>query len=239
MRRPPAAHLSVLLLVLAVTACGAAPPRTGPTGVDLLEVPTPSPSPADFVETVDNPWFPLEAGSTWEYDVTGVPGVAMREASVVAGEEILGVPVTGRRVVDRGPDGSVVRRETSWFAQDREGNVWLLGREVDTPGEPRAGWRVGRDGAAAGLLVPAEPRVGDGWVVVAAPGYARQLARVVDLEATVRLEHATYDDALELELTTPGDGERVVRRSFVAGTGPVERVVLDTGATYRLVGSEG
>ena len=42
-----------------------------------------------------------------------------------------------------------------YYAQDRDGNVWWFGRQ--------GVWDVDVAGAEAGLAMPADPRVGDGW----------------------------------------------------------------------------
>ena len=54
-----------VVATLGLAGCGAAgdPPTVSPAGVDMLEVPTPSPDPGDFVEQVDNPWLPLLPGA--------------------------------------------------------------------------------------------------------------------------------------------------------------------------------
>lgn len=230
--------LPVVLVALVAAACGAAPPPTGPSGVDLLEAPSPSPDPADFVERVDHAWFPLDPGERREYDVTGQPGVATWVVTVVAGEEAHGVPVTGRRVVRRGPQGRVVGEETAWLAQDREGNVWLLGHDVRGPDTPEQRWRAGPEGPGAGLVVPADPRAGDGWVVQDAPGFPRVLARVVDPAASVVLGAATHEDVLEIELELPEE-DRTLQWRLLPGVGPVELVEPAAGRAVRLGGAPG
>ena len=47
------------------------------------------------------------------------------------------------------------RTRPAWYAQDQDGNVWLLRRG-------RAAWRAGEDGAEAGLAMPATRGSGDG-----------------------------------------------------------------------------
>ena len=58
----------------------------GPSGVDGLTIPTPTPDPADFVDVVDNPWLPLVADSVWTYAVVGAgPARTVTVARVGAG----------------------------------------------------------------------------------------------------------------------------------------------------------
>ena len=58
-------------LPLLVAGCGSAPQKSPPTGVDGLEIPTPSPDPDDFVQDIDNPYLPLRPGSRWVYESGG------------------------------------------------------------------------------------------------------------------------------------------------------------------------
>src|SRR3954452_23003467 len=93
------ARATVLAALLAapLTACGASPTTLGPSGVDGLTIPTPSPDPADFGDGVANPWFPLAAGTVWTYrrDTTGTTGFVARV--LAQHREIAGVATTGVR----------------------------------------------------------------------------------------------------------------------------------------------
>jgi hypothetical protein len=53
-----------------------------------------------------------------------------------------------------------------WYAQDKDGNVWYFGEDtkefeggqvVSTEGS----WEAGKDGALPGIVMEADPRVGD------------------------------------------------------------------------------
>lgn len=55
-----------------------------------------------------------------------------------------------------------------WFAQDADGNVWYLGEESteyeDGEGVSTEGsWEAGVDGALPGIVMPAEPTVGQAY----------------------------------------------------------------------------
>jgi hypothetical protein len=136
-------------------------------GINGLVVPTPSPDPRDFVAEVDNPWLALGPGATRRYDVTrDGRSLGTIEAEVVAGTTLVaGLTATAVRTVtdlDGTSDDSDVTR---FYAQDDDGNVWLVGADADG-----ASWRAGEAGAEAGLAMPAGPRLGDGWRPYAVPG---------------------------------------------------------------------
>ena len=200
-----------LVAVLSAGGCGDASPESPPSGVDELVVPTPSPDPADFVTGVDNPWLPLAPGATWTYQATGATqGIV----TVTVGEEtetVAGVATTA--VTRSDPTGAEV---VDYYAQDRRGNVWWFGRDGE--------WRAGEDGAQAGLAMPADPRLGDGWRAAYAEGVVDVRAEVVTLDQVVSVPAGRFSDLVGIDTSNPLT-PRVGTRSFYArGTGLVEEV---------------
>jgi hypothetical protein len=117
-------------------------------------------------DRVDNPWFPLPAGSVWHY--RGVKdGRPTTETVRVtrAVRTIAGVRCASVRDLMY-VHGRVIERTTDWYAQDRAGTVWYYGEntaELDSSGRvtSREGtWRAGVHGALPGVYLPAHPRVG-------------------------------------------------------------------------------
>lgn len=223
MRRAPALAVLAATLVLtgSLTGCGGDPVPVGPQGVDELEIPTPAPDPADFVDDVDNPWLPLTTGSVWVY---------------VAGGEKVTVTVTDETRVVQGVTTTVVEQSGAGaaserlYAQDDLGNVWLFGETRDD-GE----WEAGVDGAEAGLAMPAEPRLGDGYVLASAPGVAEDVATVVSIDASVDVAFGTFQDVLQIEETTPLHPDRVERTYYVAGIGAVYEEAVGSDGTVELL----
>lgn len=223
--RPHRGSVAGLVAGLALLAgCGAAPPKAPPTGVDTLEIPTPDPQPADFTTRVDNPLLPLTVGSSWRYAVTRDSGPERRPRTlaVSVGPGTRTVAGVATRVV-RLRLGA--RGWEEYFAQDHAGNVWSFGST-----ERGAAWLAGRNGAAAGLAMPARPRLGDGYAVHDAPGVTRDVVQVTDLDATASVPLGTYDDLLETVTTsdrTTGETVTLYRR----GLGPV--LGVEEGGGYR------
>jgi hypothetical protein len=174
-----AAALAAVTALL--VACGASPRPLGPSGVDGLTIPTPSPDPADFGDGVDNPWFPLAPGTVWTYR----RDAATADVGLVAGvlpehREIAGVATTGVRwqVARHGRRVTVLVR---WYAQDRAGNVWWFGQDV------------GRGPVVDDL---ARRSWAAGYVNAAAPGLVERRSTVVSLTATLSTPNDTYRDAV-------------------------------------------
>lgn len=206
----------------ALAGCGTASAPSAPTGVDQLVVPTPTPDPADFVDDVDNPWLPLRSGRTWTYEVTTIEGSHRVRASVAEGPTVSGVPTTA--LVTRAAGES----RTDWFAEDEHGNVWWFGR--------RGVWRAGADGAEAGLAMPADPRLGDGWRAAYRPGVVEDTLRVEAVDGSEQVGAGTYDDLLVLERRSVLEPGASTQLSYARGVGMVaERVVAGGYRTVRLV----
>jgi hypothetical protein len=216
-RAPLTAALATAVAAL-LAGCGATPPTIGTRGIDGLTVPTPNPDPADFVAAVDHPVLPLLPDARWEL---ADPVDGDRVAVEVAEEQrtVAGVITTGLVLV---PDPAAAGQgasapTTAWVAEDQEGNVWLFAGSG-----PDGAWAAGEDGAAAGLLLAADPRVGDGYALWSVDGEPQAAAEVrsTDEELAVPwgLAEGVVTLALDLDLLREGPELRVALADDV---GPV------------------
>lgn len=200
--------LAVLPVIALLAGCGTASAPSPPAGVDQLVIPTPSPDPGDFVDGVDNPWFPLDPGVTWTYEVADAEGTHTMTVTVEPGPDVAGVSTTARVSVE--PGG----RTVDWYAQDADGNVWWFGRE--------GAWEAGVDRAEAGLAMAATPRVGDGYRAAYAADVVEDRVRVVSMEG----------DRLVTEVRSDLEPGSVTTLTYERGTGPVESERV--GGGYRV-----
>jgi hypothetical protein len=127
--------------------------------------------------TIDNEWFPLKPGTRLVYAGTTIEddGKPMPRRLVSIVTDLIKVIDGVRTVVvwdvDH-KDGQLAETEIAFFAQDNDGNVWLLG---EYPEEWEGGkylkspaWLHGREGARAGIAMKAKPQLGtpsyaQGW----------------------------------------------------------------------------
>lgn len=211
--RRAARLLGALLTVGALSSCAGIgqPAPYDSQGINGLEIPTPSPDPGDFVVGIDNPWVALAPGASWSYGVTrDGEAIGSIEAEVLdATTEVAGLSATGVRTTTD-IDG-VSEAETRQYAQDDDGNVWLLA--VDS--EADLSWTAGVSGAEAGLAMPASPRLGDGWLAYLVPNF---------LEARVSIE----DQSREM-VQTRDEADTSTRNIYESGVGLVSVEDLDAG----------
>ncbi len=199
MSRTTPRALGVLLLLGVAAGCGSAPDRYEPTGVDELEIPLASPDPDDFVDEIDNELLPLAPGSEWIYRTVSGDRVTVHvtdETRQVAGVTTVVIQVDGT---------------DEWYAQDEAGNVWWFGRD--------GVWEAGVDGAEAGLTMPAEPRLGDGYAQAHFGNGVEALAEVVDVEGDVTTGYGDFEDVLETWNRTSAERDVVQRRFYAPGVG--------------------
>lgn len=222
-----AAVLVALLAWATWTGRAGGPPTIDPSGVDGLAIPTPSADRSDFVATVDNPWFPLEPGTVLTYRLTDATGTRTETVTVTRDTRVVqGVATTVVHHVISGQRGQPTQDSDDWYAQDVAGNVWHLG-ESGTAGS----WEAGVDGAEAGLVMPATPRVGDGFRQEYAAGVAEGVAEVLSLGERRSVPAGVFGDLVQTEETTPLEPGLVQRRYYAEGLGLVyaETVADDAG----------
>jgi hypothetical protein len=184
----------------------------------------------NFVAGVDNPWFPLKPGTRWVY--AGVKdGKSARDVVTVTHRT---KPIQGVRctVVDDRLylRGRLAERTTDWYAQDRRGTVWYFGEttaELDARGKVtsrQGSWQSGRDGARAGIFMPAHPKIGQSYRQEFYEGQAEdhfQVLRVTERELLTKewtplepgvIDHKRYvrGRGLVKEQTVKGGDERLV-----------------------------
>ncbi len=186
-------------------------------------------NPTDFVAEVDNPYFPLQPGTTFVYQGQTEEGTERNEVVITdKAKSILGV--TAVVVWDRVWLNDLLIEETfDWYAQDKEGNVWYFGEEVnnykDGVLKDHAGaWEAGVAGAKPGIIMKAAPRVGDTYRQEYYKGEAEDMADVLSLAQTVLVPWGSFTKCLETRDWTPLDPGHVEHKYYAPGIG----LVLET-----------
>jgi hypothetical protein len=196
--------------------------------------------PANFVVTVDNPYFPLTPGTKLVYEGQTAAGLEHSEFLVTHNTRvILGVTcVEVHDVVQL--NGKVTEDTVDWFAQDEDGNVWYFGensREVD--GDLvislEGSWTAGVDGAQPGIVMEAQPAVGDVYRQEFLLGEAEDVAEVEALAEPVTVIAGSFPQCLKTKDIVPLEPDAVENKFYAPGVGNVLTVDLETGERFELV----
>jgi hypothetical protein len=180
-------------------------------------------NPADFTTTIDNKYFPLKPGTTFVYEGGGAERSEMTVTSDT--KKVMGVQCVV--VEDREWDGGkLIERTYDWFAQDKKGTVWYFGENtkeyengkvVSTKGS----WEAGVDGAKPGIIMQAAPKVGESYRQEYYPGEAMDMARVLNLNASVTVPYGSFDHVLATKEWTPLQPGFSEKKYYIRGVGPL------------------
>ena len=192
-------------------------------------------NPNNFVNRVDNRFFPLTPGTTYFYqgEKDGIPS---SDEFIVThqNQRIAGVNCTVVR--DRAYENGVLVEDTiDWFAQDTDGNVWYFGedtKELDANGNvisTEGSWQAGVNGAQPGIIMEAHPRVGDKYQQEFASGVAEDMAKVASVNKTATVSYGSFDDVLVTREWSPLDPGSVEEKYYADGVGFILGVTIKGG----------
>jgi hypothetical protein len=137
--------------------------------------------------------------------------------------------VTARVVHDVVYDhGKTSEITDDWYAQDSEGNVWYFGEDTasiqngkrDTSGS----FEAGRDGAGAGIAMPAHPSVGLTYREEYYAGHAEDRSEVLALDQQVEAPAGHFTGAILTDDTSPIEPTISEYKLYARGVGPVVAV---------------
>jgi hypothetical protein len=180
--------------------------------------------PAKFTEQVTNPYFPLKPGTTFIYDGKR-DDIPRHTQMTVTSEtkEIMGVKcIVVRDVLTS--NSAVVEKTVDWYAQDVDGNVWYFGEDtaeyVNGAVTSTAGtWLAGVDGALPGIVMEANPHVGDAYRQEYRPGVAEDFAKVQKLDGAITVPAGSYDRVVVTEDTDLLDTSKLEHKSYAPSVG--------------------
>ena len=177
------------------------------------EVGIPALEPANFTTPQDNTYFPKAIGYTYIYEAEEEDGLLRNEIEISTDTEtILGVTCTVVYDVEwifiEEEDKWFILEETEdWYAWDNDGSVWYFGEDtteylyddewsqVGTSSE--GSWKAGVDGALAGIVMLANPKVGLSYQQEYYEDVAEDMGKVLRLDARVSIEMGDYDGCLK------------------------------------------
>jgi len=207
---------------------------SGPASVSGAN--TPQFDPNNFVRNVDNPFFPLDPGTTYFYEgqEDGIPSSTTTEVTNDT-KRILGVRATVVHDLAY-VDGVLVEETFDWYAQDTQGNVWYLGedsRELDENGNvisTEGSWEAGVDGAQPGILLPGKPKAGLSYRQEYYKGEAEDLAEVLSVDARARVPVGSFEQLLQTKEYTPLEPGVVEHKFYAKEVGPILAVTVSGGS---------
>jgi len=180
---------------------------------------------------ISNEWFPLKPGTRFTYEgrtVENGESVLHRFVSTVT--DLTKVVGGVRAVIAHDLDysaGELVEAEIVFFAQDNDGTVWHLGEYPEEYEDGKVvaapAWIHGFQGARAGIIMQAAPRLGmpsyaQGWAP-AVNWTDRGVVDQVGLKTCVPVD--CYQDVLVIDETSQQEPDAHQLKYFARGVGNV------------------
>jgi hypothetical protein len=214
-----------------LAGCGGSTGTGLPQGSEPVEL-----DPAEFTPEIDNPWMPLPVGARWVYRERDGEGGEQRVEVTVLDEtrEVMGIEV---RVVHDvvSEDGELVEDTYDWYAQDAKGNVWYFGEDTKEYENGKisttsGSWEAGVEGAEPGVLIPADPQVGQTYRQEYYAGEAEDRASVLSVDEEVEVPLGTYDGVLMTKEFTPLEPDILEHKFYARGIGLVLALAISGGS---------
>lgn len=205
---------------------------TLPQGAEPVSV-----DPANFTTEITNPYWPMRPGSRWVYRETDGEGTRQRVVvTVTRRTKLIANGVRARVVRDVvTEDGTPVEVTDDYYAQDRAGNIWYLGEatieyENGKPISTEGSFEAGVDGAQAGIIMPAKPRVGLAYREEYYAGHAEDRARIVSLREQAEVPFGHFKPVLMTRNTNSLEPKSVEFKFYARGVGPVLAIGVSGGS---------
>jgi hypothetical protein len=216
-------------------------PELSPELIGISEIPNvtlPALSTTTFENSaeINNIYFPLTPGTFSIYEGegfdadTGETETERHEILVTEDtQDLLGI--TSRIVQEQEfVDDLLAEEKLSYYAQDTEGNVWLLGEaiteyEYDEGGnlietDDSDSWLAGEGQSLPGLIMDGTPEVGEGYYQRFDIGEAENQAEIVNLDAALA-DFGNYDNVLQIKEFSALESDSFDYEYYAPGIGQV------------------
>jgi hypothetical protein len=223
--------MAALLISMSAACSAPTSPTHNPAALVEGETYAPVIDPANFSNPITNDYFPLQPGyaSVFEGGDERVEVKVTAETKVIMG-------ITTHVITDQVfVDGELAEDTVDWYASDNFGNVWYFGEETAEyeNGEitsTEGSWEAGVDGALPGIIMLADPQVGDTYRQEFYEGQAEDVARVYALDQSITVPKDRYTLVLVTEdwsLLEPNVHER---KWYSPGVGVVFEETIQGGS---------
>jgi hypothetical protein len=171
-----------------------------------------APNRGGFTLESENDYFPIGVGSRWVFEGEE-DGVAIRLQKTVLNQTEVVAGVRTRVIEEREwQDGELFEVALNYFAIARDETACYFGEAVDFYENGKivsheGSWRADAPGAAPGIIMPADPRLGQKFQMERAPGIAEDTGTIVRVGQTVRVPAGRFKETIRVKEVNPLDGD--------------------------------
>jgi hypothetical protein len=211
-------------------------PATSPTALPQCFAPTLDaalcdPAVATFTLASTNAHYPLASGlrvvleGEEDGEVVRVERTVLERTAMVAGVET--------HVLEHKQfiDGEIHEIAYNYYVEASDGTVCYFGEDVEfyEDGElvdTHGTWRAGVDGARPGVIMPAQPAVGQRYYQENAPGVALDMGRVSAIGESRTIGGVTYDGLVVIQDSNPLEDCSEEEKVYAPGVGEIVDTIL-------------
>jgi hypothetical protein len=181
---------------------------------------------------ITNKWMPMKPGTRWAYEGSTIEedGKVVPHRIEITTTDLIKTIGGVRTAVSYDVDytnNELVEAELAFYAQDNDGNVWLLGEYPEEYEEGKLtkapAWIHGLQGAKAGIIMQAEPRLGSpsysqGWAPAVGwtdRGMTYQMGQKASVPA------GTFDDVLVIKESARSEPDAEQLKYYAPGVGNI------------------
>jgi hypothetical protein len=191
---------------------------------EVVPVPSAPTEPDAYEADIDNPYLPMIPGTVRIYEGDD-DGHFRRDVVRILHETrvIEGVTCTEMyQEVYR--DGELAEATSHWYAQDRDGNVWVYGEDSLEYEDGHAvtsedSWLAGVGGMRPWMVLAGDPQVGD--VYLGANPTGREQVQVLSVNDSTSVPAGRFENCVAVEESDPDDPEDVDLIIYGPGAGMV------------------
>ncbi len=183
--------------------------------------------PGNFVNTINNPFMPLTVGSTFTFTAQTSEGTERGEVEVLQQTKVV-MGITCTVVRDKVYlNDDPIEDTHDYYAQDKDGNVWYFGEDVDNyvngvVDNHYGSWEAGKDGAEPGIIMLGNPVVGLQYRQEHYIGEAEDQGEVAGNNESVSGAAGSFTGCLTIRETNPLDPNFLEYKYYARGIGLVK-----------------
>ena len=220
--------IRILLLIIVTNACQINDPKPAVFDLDYMA----HIHPENFVSKIDNPFLPLTVGSTFDYAAQTSSGTEHIVIEVLPETRtVMGITCTV--VLDQAfLNDDLIEETFDWYAQDKDGNVWYFGEDVDNYidgvlDNHYGSWEAGVDGAEPGIIMLGNPIIGLKYRQEHYLGQAEDQGEVVNENESVTVAAGSFTKCIKIKETNPLDPNFLEYKYYARGVGLVKVDIID------------
>lgn len=191
--------------------------------------------------SISNPYFPIAEGSVYMYEgqtPDGLETIVEQRLNITRTVQGIECLVANFKAY---LNGHLIEEADDWYAQDKDGNVWYFGEDVNnynldgTIKDHSGSWEAGIDGAKAGIIMLANPVAGMAYREEYYFNEAEDEAEIIATGLNITIPFGTFNGSIQTRNFTALEPDLNEHKFYAPGIGLIKEVNLADNSEILLV----